>query len=193
MIRPWLCAAISLSLSVHLGSLAEAYEFKLRPDIYLVQSGASYSGGIITPIWAINSGNTLTAEKLAFARSQRFGPYGLDATMWVRDAQRGGSWKEVTYVFPGRDYNIEDEALILALPAKFRSEKYVENLPRPLSALPAGDIDMIDFVIVYNVGGAKVYLKTETTTDGALQIFDNIGRAIKMFLGEKEVGPESSW
>lgn len=149
--------------------------------VSLVEVGSSYTtedGGKTMPIFAVMIGDTARAEHLANVWSQYFGPYALDATLWVHPADEPADvWKRATYHRPQNIYEAqvfyEDREAW-----KFEeTDKAHMILPPYARALTPAELLKVDFIITYFDGGTKVYVKSWTSPEDAKALFEAIERA----------------
>jgi hypothetical protein len=152
---------------------ANKTHIKPPSKIELMQIGVrSYPDGSHTPIWAVMLGDTSHAEQVA-RQYGRFGPYGLDATLWTRGEDAAG-WVMTAY---RRPRNI-DEAMDWyknAEPFISRQQGDCSLLPTAFGSLGSDNIKNIDFVIQYNDGSMKAYLYPGTSRKDAEYAVASLG------------------
>lgn len=101
-------------------------------------------------MYAIQIGQTAEGERQALIFQQLLGPNALNASIWVK---RDG-WKKDEFIRP----TLAQVPDFLKDPSKFRSEKPVSR-PDMLARLSQEQLDWVDYVVRYYVGGTKIYLK----------------------------------
>lgn len=154
---------------------------------YLVRVGASVTAledsenVTETPIWALKIGDTSLAEINALKYSQYFGPFALDATLWVRPVENPSVWKMVAYrrpktreeieLFVGQLRAAEESSNFSHTDLKaFYSEAIVASLPAPLNGLSPEETTKIEFVISYFSGGVTVFINIGEDEASALSL-----------------------
>jgi hypothetical protein len=120
----------------------------------------SYPDGSQTPIWAVMLGDTAHAEQVA-RKYSRFGPYGLNATLWTR-ADDGSGWVMTAY---RRPVNVDEAMDWYENSEPFTSRQQGDSSLLPASFANLGDdmIKNVDFIIRYDDGSAKAYLYPGTS------------------------------
>lgn len=114
-----------------------------------------------TDLFIIKIGDTSKAERFEQRMSRAFGPYALNATIWVREQ---GAWKKIIYITPQTIDEISDFAVMDWEERKKRFSKTTTGLnanyfPYPLVNLCGDDISKIDFIFDYKLGGITLHLK----------------------------------
>ena len=136
-----------------------------EPKVQLVQIGIRcYPNGTRVPIWAVMLGDTTGAERTA-RRYSGFGPYSLDASVWVRNAD-GPSWVRTTYNRP----QTADEAAVWYENAEAfsdREEGGTELLSAPFRKLSGDLIRKVEFIVRYDDESVKAYLVPGTSKEDA--------------------------
>ena len=164
----WLCAAQTSRAAA--GPVSERLP---QVSVQLVQIGVrAYSDGSHIPIWAVMLGDTTGAERIA-SRYGRFGPYGLNATLWTR-ADDAPAWVMTTY---RRPMNIDEAVDWYKNSEAFISREQGDGslLPTALGNLSADVINHVDFIIQYDDGSTKAYLYPGTSSTDAEHALAAIG------------------
>lgn len=149
-------------------------------SVSLVEIGNSFTtedGGKNVPIFAVMLGNTKKAEMLAYNWSQHFGPWSLDAALYVRPADKpAGTWKKAAY---HRPKNADEAKKWFDRKEDFYEEAYgdIALLPEPFRGLPAEELAKVEFITAYFDGSTKVYVKSWTSPEDAKALFEAIERA----------------
>lgn len=135
------------------------------PDakVQLIQIGVrTYPDGSHIPLWAVMLGDTAHAERVA-QRYSRFGPYGLNATLWIRaEADSSAGWVMTAYRRP-RDVDEAMDWYENREPFTSRRQGDASLLPAAFADLGADVIKNLDFVIQYDDGSVKAYLSAGTS------------------------------
>lgn len=156
--------------------------------VSLVEVGSSYTtegGGKTMPLFAVMIGNTGRAERLANIWSKFFGPYSLNATLWVHPADEPADvWKRVIYHRPRNIYEAQVFYENHEVWKFEQTDKAHMILPGFVRALPPAELAKVEFVITYfsdeggsasgGDGGTKVYIKSWTPPADAKALFEAI-------------------
>ncbi len=172
-----LCVLSSLPCAGQSASAAASTAIPFLPDAkaQLIQIGTrTYPDGSHTPLWAVMLGNTAQAEQIA-QRYSRFGPYGLNATLWTRaEADTPTGWVRTAY---RRPQNV-DEAMDWyenSAPFTSRQQGDCSLLPAAFAGLDTDVIKNLDFVIQYDDGSIKAYLSAGTSRIDAEYALASLG------------------
>ncbi len=140
-------------------------DFSRNPKVQVVQIGVrSYSDGFRVPIWAVMIGDTGPAERAAH-RYDVFGPYGLNATVWVRNGD-APTWVRTTYQRPGTANEVA-HWLENAEAFSYRDEGGTELLPLSFRKLSGDLLRTVEFIVRYDDKSAKAYLFPGTSREEA--------------------------
>lgn len=130
---------------------------------FISQNGKSRT----EPIYAIMIGDTKKAEELSLNQAQYFGPWSLDAALYVHPANKpAGTWKKAVY---HRPKNVDETKKWLDNKESFYEEAYgdVALIPEPFRGLPKGELAKISSIVAYLDGTTKVYLVDSVTAKSA--------------------------
>jgi hypothetical protein len=128
-------------------------------------------GSPATPLYAIMFKDARKAETLGNDWNRYFGPYALDASLYVRPTDKPeGTWKKATY---HRPKNIEEAKRWAENNEAFYEEAYgtSSSLPTPFSSLAPEELAKIDYVVAYLDGTMKIYLKSSVDEKSATALF----------------------
>jgi hypothetical protein len=140
-------------------------DFSLNPKVQVVQIGVrSYSDGFRVPIWAVMIGDTGPAERAAH-KYNVFGPYSLNATVWVRNGD-APTWVRTTYQRPRTADEVADW-LENAEAFSYREEGGTELLPVSFGKLSGELLRTVEFIVQYDDTSAKAYLFPGTSREEA--------------------------
>lgn len=174
-----LLIAINLAFAAASGSVSAPG----KEPISLVEVGTSYTtggDGKTTPIYAVMIGNTLKAEEVALALSRHFGPYAVNATIWVhRVDQPADTWTRIIFHRPRNIYETQVFFDDQGAWEFEETDKASVILPSFARALTPAELLKVDFIVTYFDGGTKVYLKSEVTTEEAKKLFEAFEQALR--------------
>jgi hypothetical protein len=126
-------------------------------------------------IYSVVLGDPRLAEVRAYVWSERFGMYGLDATLWTRERQ--ARWRQTVLRRPRGSGEI---AAFADAPEAFKRETVgnADLLPAPLRHL--GDVELfaIEYVVCFGSEGVRVALKAGVTAAEATSLLGSIRQAL---------------
>lgn len=147
-------------------TIAEAkIDDKVVAETYVYGIQLSSSGSKC--LYAIRVGDTSKAEFLDGKYSQFFGPFSLNAKLYVKT--QSGEWKEAIYRRPANNQEVEE---FFKDSTKFYFERMIKENEVPYAV---DNLDKVEFELVYFDGGAKIYFLVNTDPLDIVLIMFDIG------------------
>jgi hypothetical protein len=130
--------------------------------------------GTTRPIYSVVVGDPRPAEERAYGWSQRFGMYALDADLWTRvTSDSNARWRRTTL---RRPRTVEEIETFVEAPGVFKREILGGSglLPFPLGDLAERELNSLDYVVQYFLGGTRAALRVGATRNDAETILGHV-------------------
>src|SRR5262245_24145167 len=178
--RKWrIGIAVAAALAVAGGSEARGEPAVHTPRLEHSGRSTTIEAGSVTsaPIYSIAIGDVGRSEAEAMPWTARFGPHGLDATIWAPDRNGAGRWVVVDYRRPATPADVvrfED------VPGAFETRQLggADLLPHPLARLTVEQWARIDYVARYRAGGTRIGLVVGTSAAEAAAMVRDLASAL---------------
>ena len=130
--------------------------------------------GTYKTIYSVVVGVPETGERLAGIWTPKYGMYGLDAVLWVREIPDDVTrWRKISLRRPKSPADI---VLFASRPEAFRDEVRggASILPGPFSGLHPVELATLDHVVSYAAGGTRALLKVGITERDAAALIGSV-------------------
>lgn len=138
------------------------------------QYGQHYAGQYTTPLYSLAVGNPLPFELEAQEYQTLYGPFALNATVYVRYPEDHDLWYSVYFRRPETvdeaiDLRLElleaDSILSVSFAQMSEAGEAEAILPPPFDQLANTDLEIVNFLIQYQDGSIRLYFATGTTLE----------------------------